>query len=67
VERQPAAPAAVVTDEEREAAAEAIHCGYINLENVAKLNPALARHPIYMMSRRQIAEGLKLLGRDVDE
>jgi hypothetical protein len=56
-----------VTDEEREAAAEAIHCGYINLENVAKLNPALAGHPIYRMARHQIAEGLKLLGRDVDE
>ena len=37
---------------------EMIHCGLINVENLAKLVPGLSRHPIYKIALHQLRIGL---------
>jgi hypothetical protein len=56
----------ILTDEKTEEAAELFHSALINMENIVGLNPALGRHPFYHIVRMQMTEGLKLLGREVD-
>lgn len=34
--------------------AELAECAKINFENVERMNPGLARHPIYMLAKKQL-------------
>ena len=56
-----------LTEEELGNATEALHSAQINFENMIKMMPVIKRHPLLALVRMQLKEGLKILGREVEE
>jgi hypothetical protein len=42
-------------------ALEILECAKINFENVEKMNPTLLLHPIYLLAKEQLNNGIKKL------
>jgi len=40
---------------------EILECAKINFENLVKMNPGIARHPMYMIAMEQLENGIKLI------
>jgi hypothetical protein len=46
-------------------AVEMAHCALINLDNLAKAVPAIARHPMFTIVKHQLTDAIEKLGREV--
>ena len=56
-----------LSDKELLEAVELLHAGYVNLTyNFCEQHRILRENPMYLVVKMQLAEGLKLLGRNVE-
>ncbi len=42
-------------------AIEILMCAQVNFDNLIELNPAIGKHPMYIMARRQLDDGVEEL------